>query len=158
LATFFVNETNRFDIFLPKFFFVSSACTRFERECRLQTCCESYNDKLYDLALEQFHAFISLYPNTAQGVEAHFYLGLTQSKLGKHDEARFTFQNFALAYSDNSKAPEAWMNAAEEICGYERMNARRQWRLNASRRFIPKSKFAPSRCQKAADYYEKTWR
>ena len=72
-----------------------------------------YNDKLYDLALEQFRAFINLYPNTAQGVEAHFYLGLTQSKLGKHDEARFTFQNFALAYSDNSKAPEAWMNAAE---------------------------------------------
>jgi tetratricopeptide (TPR) repeat protein len=112
-----------------------------------------YNDKLYDLALEQFSAFIRLYPNTAQGVEAHFYLGLTQSKLGKHDEARFTFQNFALAYPDNSKAPEAWMNAAEE---YAAMNNEREAALAFERvkTFHPKSKFAPLALSKAADYYE----
>ncbi|MGD0036924.1 MAG: tetratricopeptide repeat protein, partial [Bacteroidota bacterium] len=112
-----------------------------------------YNDKLYDLALEQFRAFIDLYPNTAQGVEARFYLGLTQSKLGKHDEARFTFQNFALAYSDNSKAPEAWMNAAEE---YAAMKNEREAAMAFERvkTFHPKSKFAPIALSKAADYYE----
>jgi TolA-binding protein len=112
-----------------------------------------YNDKLYDLALEQFQAFINLYPNTAQGVEAHFYLGLSQSKLGKHDEARFTFQNFALAYSDNSKAPEAWMNAAEE---YAAMKNEREAAMAFERvkTFHPKSKFAPIALSKAADYYE----
>jgi tetratricopeptide (TPR) repeat protein len=112
-----------------------------------------YNDKLYDLALEQFNAFISMYPHTAQGIEAHFYLGLTQSKLGKHDEARFTFQNFALAYSDNSKAPEAWMNAAEE---YGAMNNEHEAAMAFERvkTFHPKSKFAPIALSKAADLYE----
>ena len=112
-----------------------------------------YNDKLYDLALEQFNAFINLYPNTSQGVEAHFYLGLTQSKLGKHDNACFTFQNFALTYSDNSKAPEAWMNAAEE---YAAMKNEREAAMAFERvkTFHPKSKFAPIALSKAADYYE----
>ena len=113
-----------------------------------------YNDKLYDLALEQFNAFINLYPTTAQGIEAHFYLGLTQSKLGKHDDARFTFQNFALAYPDNSKAPEAWMNVAEE---YAAMNNERDAAMAFERvkTFHPKSKFAPTALSKAADYYER---
>ena len=112
-----------------------------------------YNDKLFDLALEQFNAFIRLYPATPQGVEAHFYLGLAQSKLSKHDEARFTFQNFALAYPDNSKAPEAWMNAAEE---YAAMNNEREAAMAFERvkTFHPKSKFAPIALSKAADYYE----
>ena len=112
-----------------------------------------YNDKLYDLALEQFLVFISMYPNAVQGVEAHFYLGLAQSKLGKHDDARFTFQNFALAYSDNSKAPEAWMNAAEE---YAAMKNEREAAMAYERvkTFYPKSKFAPIALSKAADYYD----
>jgi TolA-binding protein len=113
-----------------------------------------YNDKLYDLALEQFQAFINLYPNTAQGVEARFYLGLTQSRLGNHDDARFTFQNFALANSDNSKAPEAWMNAAEE---YAAMKHEREAAMAFERvkTFHPKSKYAPMALSKAADFYEK---
>ena len=112
-----------------------------------------YNDKMYELALEQFQAFINLYPSTAQGVEAHFYLGLAQSKLGKHDDARFTFQNFALAYSDNNKAPEAWMNAAEEYAASknEREAAMAFERVKT---FYPKSKFASIALSKAADYYE----
>ena len=113
-----------------------------------------YNDKLYDLALEQFHAFINLYPTTAQGMEARFYLGLTQSKLGKHDDARYSFQNFALAYSDNSKAPEAWMNVAEEFAA---MRNEREAALAFERvkTFHPKSKFAPTALSKAAEYYER---
>ena len=113
-----------------------------------------YNDKLYDLAVEQFRAFINLYPNTAQGVEARFYLGLTQSKLGKHDDARFTFQNFALTYPDNIKAPEAWMNAAEE---YVAMKNEREAAMAFERMktFYPKSKFAPPALLKASEFYEK---
>ena len=40
-----------------------------------------YNDKMYDLAIEQFRSFISLYPASQQGIDARFYLGLTQEKL-----------------------------------------------------------------------------
>ena len=113
-----------------------------------------YNDKLYDLALEQFRQFVNLYPNTQQGVEARFYLGLTEAKLGKYDDARFTFQNFALAYPEHPRAAEAWMNAAEAYVAlknfrdaavaYERVKT-----------FQPKSKSAPSALLKAADYYQR---
>src|SRR3970040_2367150 len=72
-----------------------------------------YNDKLYDLALEQFRQFVNLYPNTQNGIEARFYLGLSQSKLGKHEDARVTFQSFALAFQEHPKAPEAWWNVGE---------------------------------------------
>ena len=44
-----------------------------------------YNDGLYDLAGEQLRQFISAYPTTPQGIDARFYLGLTQLKLRKYD-------------------------------------------------------------------------
>jgi TolA-binding protein len=113
-----------------------------------------YNDKMYDLALEQFRMFINLYPSSSQGIEARFYLGLTQSKLGKHDDARYTFQNFALAYTDNMRAPEAWMNVAEE---YAAMKNDREAAMAFERvkTFHPSSKFAPKALLKAADFYAK---
>jgi TolA-binding protein len=111
-----------------------------------------YNDKMYDLALEQLNMFINLYPSGALGTEARFYLGLTQSKLGKHEEARNTFQNFALAYADNIKAPEAWMNVAEE---YAAMKNEREAAMAFERvkTFHPNSKFAPAALLKASNYY-----
>ncbi len=113
-----------------------------------------YKDKLYDLALEQFQTFISLYPNTPQGIEARFYLGLTQSKLKKHEDARITFQNFALTYSENIKAPEAWMNVAEEYVFLKNFSEA-ALAFERVKTFHPKSKFAPIALLKAADYYEK---
>ena len=114
-----------------------------------------YNDKLYDLALEQFRQFINLYPNTAQGVDARFYLGLTQQNLGKYEDARFTFQNFALAYPDHPRAAEAWMNVA---ASYVAMKSYRDAALAYERvkTFQPKSKFAASALLKAADEYEQS--
>jgi TolA-binding protein len=72
-----------------------------------------YNDGLYDLAVEQLKQFIASYPTTAQGIEARYYLGLTQQKLKQFDDARMTFQTFALTYQDNPKAPDAWWKVAE---------------------------------------------
>jgi len=72
-----------------------------------------YNDGLYDLAHEQFRQFVSAFPTTAQGIEARFYLGLSELKLKKYEDARLTFQTFALAYQDHPKAPEAWWNVGE---------------------------------------------
>ncbi|MGB2867263.1 MAG: tetratricopeptide repeat protein [Bacteroidota bacterium] len=113
-----------------------------------------YNDKLYDLALEQLRQFINLYPNTQQGIEARFYLGLAQTKMGKYDDARFTFQNFALAYPENLKAPEAWINVAE---AYVALNNLREAALAYERvkTFHPKSKYAPQALLKASEYFER---
>lgn len=101
-----------------------------------------YNDRLYDLAAEQLKQFVASYPATAQGVEARFFLGLTQMKLKQYEEARMTFQTFALTYQDNPKAPEAWWNAGdacralgnnhEAALAYERVKV-----------FHPKNKLAP---------------
>ena len=113
-----------------------------------------YNDKMYDLAIEQFRSFISLYPASQQGIDARFYLGLTQEKLSKYDDARLTFQNFALAYPDNSKAPEAWMNVASEyvVSGNTREAALAYERVKT---FHPRSKFAPQALLKASELYGK---
>ena len=112
-----------------------------------------YNDKLYDLALEQFRQFVATYPNTQQGIEARFYLGLCQTKQGKFDDARLTFQNFALAFPDHPRAPEAWWNVAES---YVSLKNAREAALAYERvkTFHPKSKLAPSALVKSSEYFE----
>ena len=112
-----------------------------------------YNDKLYDLAVEQFRQFVALYPNTQQGIEARFYLGLCQTELKRFEEARMTFQNFALAFPEHPKAPEAWWNVAES---YVALNNAREAALAFERvkTFHPRSKFAPGALLKSAEYFE----
>ncbi|MBF8295511.1 MAG: hypothetical protein HW389_2056 [Bacteroidetes bacterium] len=112
-----------------------------------------YNDKLYDLALEQFRQFVATYPNTQQGIEARFYLGLSQTKQGKFDDARLTFQNFALAFPDHPRAPEAWWNVAET---YVSLKNTREAALAFERvkTFHPKSKLAPGALVKSSEYFD----
>src|SRR6185436_9633544 len=62
-----------------------------------------YNDGMYDLAVEQLKSFVAAYPSTTQGIEARFYLGAAQMKLKRYEDARATFQNFALTYTDHVK-------------------------------------------------------
>ncbi|MCX6133664.1 MAG: tetratricopeptide repeat protein [Ignavibacteriales bacterium] len=112
-----------------------------------------YNDKLYDLALEQFRQFVATYPNTQQGIEARFYLGLSQAKQGKLDDARLTFQNFALAFPDHPRAPEAWWNVADSYVSLKNL---REAALAFERvkTFHPKSKLAPGALVKSAEYFD----
>jgi TolA-binding protein len=108
-----------------------------------------YNDGLFDLALEQLKQFISSYPTAAQAVDARYYLGLTELRLKKYEDARLTFQTFALTYQDNPKAPEAWWNVGEAYSAlrnfgeaalaYERVKV-----------FHPKSKLAADALLKAS--------
>ena len=112
-----------------------------------------YNDKLYDLALEQFRQFVATYPNTQQGIEARFYLGLAQMRMDQYDDARLTFQNLALAFPDHPKAPEAWWSVAE---AYVATNNVREAALafERVRTFQPKSKIAPAALMKSSEYFE----
>ena len=111
-----------------------------------------YNDGLFDLASEQLRQFIGAYPTTSQGIDARFYLGLVQMKLKKFDDARLTFQSFALTYQDNPKAPEAWWNVGES---YASLGTYREAALAFERVkvFHPKSKFAPDALLKATKYF-----
>ncbi len=111
-----------------------------------------YNDGLFDLAQEQLKQFIAAYPNTSQGVEARYTLGLSQLKLKQHEDARITFQTFALTYQDNSRAPEAWWNVGE--C-YAALNNPKEAALAFERVkvFHPKSKSAPDALVRAAFFF-----
>ncbi len=112
-----------------------------------------YNDGLYDLAEEQLKQFIGSYPNTSQGIDARFTLGLTELKLKKYDDARLTFQTFALTYQDNPKAPDAWWNVGEAFAAlknprdaalaYERVKV-----------FHPRSRLAADALVQAGRYFE----
>ncbi len=111
-----------------------------------------YNDGLYDLAAEQLRQFIGAYPSTPQGIDARFYLGLVQMKLKKFDDARLTFQSFALTYQDNPKAPEAWWNVGES---YAALGTYREAALAFERVkvFHPRSKSAPDALLRSARYF-----
>jgi len=111
-----------------------------------------FNDGLYDLAAEQLRQFIGAYPATPQGVDARFYLGLAQLRLRKFEDARLTFQSFALTYQDNPKAPEAWWNVGES---YAALGTYREAALAFERVkvFHPKSKLAPDALLKATKYF-----
>ncbi len=154
LAKFLQMKRILFLIFLSFFLFRPSSAQDSKENADFKLAVNLYNDKMYDLAIEQFRAFISLYPVSQQGVDARFYLGLTQEKLGKYDDARLTFQNFALAYPDNARAPEAWMNVASEyvISGNTREAALAYERVKT---FHPRSKFAPQALLKASELYGK---
>lgn len=104
--------------------FLVTLCVLFQQtqDLRAQTSKENadfklavnlYNDGLFDLAAEQLKQFVNSFPGTPNGIEARFYLGLTQFKLKQYDDARLTFQTFALTYQDNPKAPDAWMHVGE---------------------------------------------
>jgi TolA-binding protein len=112
-----------------------------------------FNDGLYDLAVEQLKQFINSYPSTSQGIEARFYLGLTQLKLKHFDDARLTFQSFALSYQDNPKAPEAWWNVGES---YAAVNNYREAALGFERVkvFHPKSRIAADALLQASTYFK----
>lgn len=108
-----------------------------------------YNDRLYDLAHEQLKQFISAYPATSQGIEARYYLGLTQLQLRQYEDARITFQTFALTYQDNPRAPEAWWNVGES---YAALGSLKEAALAFERVkvFHPRSKTAPDALLRAA--------
>jgi TolA-binding protein len=113
-----------------------------------------YNDKMYDLALEQLKRFVNAYPNTQQGVQARFYLGLTQMALKKYSDSRVTFQDFALSYPDNPQASDAWWNVAQsyvEMKNYtEAASAFERLKV-----FNPESKRAPDALLQSAIYFRR---
>ena len=113
-----------------------------------------YNDGLFDLAAEQLKQFINGFPGTPNGIEAKFYLGLTQMKLKQFDDARLTFQTFALTYQDNPKAPDAWMHVGE--C-YVALRDYKEAALAFERVkvFHPRSNLAPEALINASTYFKR---
>ena len=98
--------------------------------------------------------FINAYPNTDQGIEARFHLGLAQLKLQHYHESRLTFQTFALTYQNNPRAAEAWWYVGESFAAegdyqeaalaYERVKV-----------FHPNSRSAPDALVQSGRYFNR---
>lgn len=131
----------------------SVSCTQDTQEnAEFKLAVGLYNDKMYDLAVEQLKRFIDAYPSSQQGVQARFYLGLVQMALKRYGDSRVTFQNFALSYPENPQAPDAWWNVAQsyvEMKNYpEAASAFERLKV-----FHPKSKRAPEALLQSAVYF-----
>lgn len=111
-----------------------------------------YNDGYFDLAAEQFRQFVQTYPAASQGVEARYYLGLCQLKLGRTGEARVTFQTLALTYPEHPRAAESWWRAGEALAaeGNDREAALAFERVKV---FHPKSPQAPDALVRSAGHF-----
>ncbi|HAV22033.1 MAG TPA: hypothetical protein DCX46_00750 [Bacteroidetes bacterium] len=112
-----------------------------------------FQDKFFDLALDQFQLFVNFYPNTQQGIEARYYVARSQFELKRYDEARYSFQNFALSYPDHTRSPEAWMRSGEALVALKNL---REAALTYERvrTFHPRSQQAPQALRIAADLFE----
>jgi len=113
-----------------------------------------FNDKLYDLSLEQFKQFISTYPSSPQSIESKFYIALAERALKKNDDARSAFQNFALTYPDHPRAPEAWWNVGEMYSDAKKFTDAAS-AFERIKIFQPKSKLATKALLTASEYFEK---
>ena len=113
-----------------------------------------FNDKLYDLSLEQFKQFISTYPSSPQSIESKFYIALADRALMKNDDARAAFQNFALTYPEHPKAPDAWWNVGEMYSEGKKF-ADAASAFERIKVFQPKSKLAPKALLTASEYFER---
>ncbi len=111
-----------------------------------------YNDGMFDLAAEQLRQFISSFPSTAQAADARFYLGLCQLKLKKYEDARLSFQTFALTYQDNPRAPEAWINVGEAFAALGN-NREAALSFERVRVFHPKNKLVPDALVRSGTHF-----
>lgn len=113
-----------------------------------------YNDKMIELALEQFKNFITTYPKSPQSIDAKYYIGLCLMNLENYEDARISFQNFALTYPEHPRSPEAWYNVGEI---YTKIGNFKEAALAYERvkTFFPKSQLAPKALLESANNFKK---
>ena len=66
-----------FAVLLGCLLFQSSFTQDSKENADFKLAVNLYNDKMFDLALEQFRTFISLYPSSQQGIEKLDYPSLS---------------------------------------------------------------------------------
>lgn len=113
---------------------------------------ELYNNKMYDLAEEQFSKFLQQYPASPSASQARYYLAMSQQQEGKFSSAATNFQAFAVQYPSDPLAPTAWMSAGESFAKVkEYSNA--GLAFERLRVFYPQDVHAPDALLKAAKYF-----
>ncbi len=113
-----------------------------------------FEDGDYSLAMDHFRSIIESHPQTSQGIESRFYLGMVYRHMGQPENARMTLQTFALTFPDHKRAPDAWWNIADI---YAEQNRFTDAGLALERlfQFHPDHKIVPSALLQASTYFEK---
>jgi tetratricopeptide (TPR) repeat protein len=109
----------------------------------------------YTLSMDHFRAIIDAHPQTSQGIESRFYLGMVYRHLGQPENARMTLQTFALTFPDHHRAPDAWWNIAEIYAEQSRF-ADAGFALERLFQFHPNHKIVPNAMLKASTYFEQS--
>ncbi len=113
-----------------------------------------FDDGDYSLAMDHFRSIIESYPQTSQGIESRFYLGMVYRRIGQPENARMTLQTFALTFPDHKRAPDAWWNIADIYADQNRF-ADAGLALERLFQFHPNHEIVPDAMLKASTYFEK---
>lgn len=113
-----------------------------------------FDDGDFSLAMDHFRSIIDSYPQTSQGIESRYYLGMVYRHLGQHENARMSLQTFALTFPDHKRAPDAWWNVAEIYAGQNRFNDA-GLALERLIQFHPEHEIIPRALFQASTYFEK---
>ncbi len=92
-----------------------------------------YQDKLYDVAVEQYTQYLTEYPRGGHRPDAALHLGEAYFALGQYNAARKAFQQVDLDYPGTDQAQKALWKVGE---AYEQMNAWEQAAKAFQRLFI----------------------
>ncbi len=113
-----------------------------------------FDDGDYSLAMDHFRTIIEEHPQTSQGIESRFYLGMIYRQIGQQENARMTLQTFALTFPDHRRAPDAWLNVAEIYADQDRYNDA-GLALERLLQFHPGHEVIPDALFKSSEYFEK---
>lgn len=112
-----------------------------------------FQNKMYDLAAEQFRHFLRTYPASSRACEAQFLVGESLLRADKFKEAYEEFRKLVIKYPSSSRADEAQFKIGkcyqklgdpeEAAQAYERVQV-----------FYPKSQYAPQALLWAGEIYQ----
>ena len=114
-----------------------------------------YDEGDYTLSMDHFRSIIEAHPQTLQGIESRFYLGMVYRHLGQPDNARMTLQTFALTFPDHRRAPDAWWNIADIYAEQNRFSDA-GLALERLFQFHPNHEILPTAMLKASTYFEES--
>lgn len=113
-----------------------------------------FDEGNYSLAMDHFRSIIEEHPQTSQGIESRYYLGMIYRQLGQEENARMTLQTFALTFPDHTRAPDAWVQVAAIYADQERFPDA-GLALERLFQFHPDHEIVPDALFKASTYFEK---
>lgn len=132
---------------------ISSYSQETKQHSEFKLALNLYNDGMYELAMEQFKNFVSMYPSSNQIPDAKYYISLCLLNLKQYEDAKIAFQNFALSFAEHPKAAEAWFKVGEINAKLNKLSDAAE-AFERTRAFYPKNQIAAEALYMAAKYYK----